>query len=38
MAEEEDAEDFERVYMIHSVLRATNSDTSSARSTRYRLV
>eukprot|EP01050_Picozoa_sp_SAG11_P064572 SAG11_NODE_44559_length_153_cov_1282.203704_1_plen_50_part_11 len=38
MAEEEDAEDFEGVYMIHSVLKATNSDTSPARATRYRIV
>eukprot|EP01050_Picozoa_sp_SAG11_P013044 SAG11_NODE_1495_length_4799_cov_1881.608723_3_plen_522_part_00 len=38
MAEEDDAEDFEGVYMIHSVLKATNSDTSPARATRYRIV
>eukprot|EP01043_Picozoa_sp_COSAG02_P077276 COSAG02_NODE_16828_length_1053_cov_0.435010_2_plen_164_part_00 len=38
MADDDDKEYFQGVYMIHSVLKAKNSDTTPARATRYRIV
>ena len=38
MADPADKEYFQGVYMIHSVLKAKNTDTTPARATRYRIV